>query len=61
VQFLRYDEAQHPVAQKLEALVGALGVRARMGERTPQQILVLEGMAKAALKLGRIRRCLPSR
>jgi len=55
VQLLRRDETQDTVAQEFEPLVGALRIGARMGERAPEELLVLEGVTEALFELSRLR------
>jgi hypothetical protein len=53
MQFFGHEQAEHAVAEKFKALIGARGICAGMGERALQQIAIGEMMAEALFEISR--------
>jgi hypothetical protein len=50
IELVGHDKSQNAIAQKLQPLIGACRIGARMGQRAFEKVLVLERMAKLRCK-----------
>jgi len=53
MQLLGRDQAEDAISEKFKPLVRRGGVGARMGQRAPQQVAILEVVAEARFQVSR--------